>query len=380
MKSLFIVNDFPPILGGQSRYYYNVCKAIPGDKLILLAPEVNEQDAKIDEGLPFPVYRKPYLVKIPIFEKFIKIILPLTYSLPVIMNENIGMVHCAHILSTGIVGLILKKVFRKPFVVYTHSADILEYEKYLPLKYLLHIILFEAQHVVCNSYFTKSILERYNVSNDKITVSLPKIDVDQFSHQYDTTSFIEKYNLQDKKILLSVNRLVERKGNDTVINALPNIIKEIPNLIYIIAGDGPCRSSLENHVKKNGLDEHVIFIPETTTTELITLYQLCDVFIMASREIKETGDVEGFGIVFLEANACGKPVIGGDSGGVGEAVLHEETGLLVDPNNINEISTAISRLLTDKTLAQKLGQHGKQRVIDHFQWTKNQEELKHLFP
>src|SRR5207245_756550 len=118
------------------------------------------------------------------------------------------------------------------------------------------------------------------------------------------------------QIILSVGNLVRRKGHDTVLRALPPLIKRIPNVTYLIAGDGPYRYELETLAMDLGVRERVLFLGRPTDEELPSIYSLCDVFAMPSREQTELCDVEGFGIVFLEASACRKPVIGGRSGGI----------------------------------------------------------------
>jgi len=138
----------------------------------------------------------------------------------------------------------------------------------------------------------------------------------------------------------------------------------------LIIGDGALRKELEDLVKKLKLSEHVIFVGYIAheDEDLLKYYTACDVFIMPSREIKEKGDVEGFGIVYLEANACGKPVIGGKSGGVVDAIEDGVTGLLVDPQNINDISKALIKLLINKEYSSELGVTGRKRVEKEFNW------------
>ena len=109
MKSLFIVNDFPPIKGGQSTYLYNLCRALPQDKFIVLAPQVSGDHA-FDQMQDFQIIRKKYLFPIPILEKFFKIVLPMIYTQRIMKREEIGILHCAHVLSTGFIGLIFKKI------------------------------------------------------------------------------------------------------------------------------------------------------------------------------------------------------------------------------------------------------------------------------
>ena len=230
MKVLFIVNDFPPILGGQSTYLYNMCKSLPPDRIVVLAPK-HKGDKEFDKLQKFKIIRKPYLFSIQILEKFFKIVLPLFYALPIIRKYNIKTICCAHVLSTGIVGLVLKKIFGKSFFVITHSSDILEYQKHAVIKKLLIVILKNTTCVLTNSEFTKKKLLELSVPAKKIIKVYPRIDLEKYNKNVNITEIIRRYNLEKKKIILSVNRLIERKGNDMVIRALPRIKNAIPNVI-----------------------------------------------------------------------------------------------------------------------------------------------------
>ena len=375
-KSLFIVNDFPPVLGGQSSYYLNLCSAFPKDALIILAP-VFKGFEDFDRRHDLAVIRRHYLVFIPGLEKILKIILPLIYSLGIVAREKINCIHCGHVLSTGIVGLILKQWFKIPYIVYTHSADILEHQKYWPIKRLLQTVLKNAAKVACNSQFTSDKLLELGVGKEKIQLIYFKINVSKFEESSETQSIIDRYNLTGKKVILSINRLIERKGNDMMIKAMPAVLKEIPEAVYLIGGSGAYETKLRSMVKELQLEKEVLFLNSLSDEAVIKFYKICDVFVMISRTIKEE-DTEGFGIVLLEANACGKPVIAGRCGGIPEAVQEGYSGLLVDPLNVSQIAQAVILLLKDKNYALQLGQQGKTRVRDQFDpgaYSKDIQEL-----
>ncbi|MGB2601819.1 MAG: glycosyltransferase family 4 protein, partial [Candidatus Omnitrophota bacterium] len=154
------------------------------------------------------------------------------------------------------------------------------------------------------------------------------------------------------------------------------VIKEFNEVVYVIVGDGRTKSRLKTLVKEMHLENNVIFTGEMPFDQLAFFDNACDIFIMTPRYIEEKGDVEGFGIVFLEANACGKPVIAGKSGGVSEAVINEHTGLLVNPEDVEQIKDAILALLKDEDMAARFGSNGLVRVREEFDWTSRAEELK----
>jgi len=177
----------------------------------------------------------------------------------------------------------------------------------------------------------------------------------------------EKQRLKQKKVLLTLGRIVERKGVDKVIECLPLVIKKIPNVVYIVVGDGPYRVTIEKMVCNLNLEGHVLFAGYVSDEDKPSYYSACDIFVMPNRELCN-GNVEGFGIVFLEANSYGQPVIGGRSGGTIDAIEDGKSGLLVDPMNKNEIASAIVRLLEDENFAKRLGKMGRERVEKEFGW------------
>jgi phosphatidylinositol alpha-1,6-mannosyltransferase len=177
----------------------------------------------------------------------------------------------------------------------------------------------------------------------------------------------EVYGLKGKKVILSVGRLAKRKGFDMVIKALPLVLEKVPSAVLVSCGQGELAAQLKKMVKDYNLDEHVIFTGFIPHAELPQYYNLCDVFIMPSREYSQV-DAEGFGIVYLEAGACGKPAIGGRSGGTPDAILDGETGLLVGPGDREDIANAIIKILSDDNLARQLGENARRRISEKFQW------------
>ncbi|MGB2598965.1 MAG: glycosyltransferase family 4 protein [Candidatus Omnitrophota bacterium] len=189
-----------------------------------------------------------------------------------------------------------------------------------------------------------------------------KVDINR-----ETSSLSREYGIQDRKVLLTVGRLVRRKGVDTVIAVMPNILKEVPDALYIIAGEGPLGSELREMVKSLGLGSSVIFSGYFDEAKKQELYGICDVFIMPCKELPGF-DAEGFGIVFLEAAASGKPVIAGNAGGAKEAVEDQETGFLVDPCDPDDVKDKAVYLLKDPEKRREMGLKGRKRVKEKFEW------------
>jgi phosphatidylinositol alpha-1,6-mannosyltransferase len=182
---------------------------------------------------------------------------------------------------------------------------------------------------------------------------------------------IDKYGLHSKRTIVTVGRLEERKGHERVIQALIEIRKLVPGIKYLIVGKGPQEELLMDLVSRWLLKDIVLFTGEVSDQEKVGILHACDLFIMPNRDIPlDKGlDTEGFGIVFLEANACRKPVIGGEMGGVKEVIVDGKTGLLVNPEDRVEIKEAILKILLNHRLARSMGENGRKRVLQKFQWS-----------
>jgi phosphatidylinositol alpha-1,6-mannosyltransferase len=167
-------------------------------------------------------------------------------------------------------------------------------------------------------------------------------------------------------LLLTAARLVRRKGIDTVLNALPLVVRQAPQVQYAIVGSGPERDPLEALSNELGMRDRVHFLGHLEDREVVIAYNECYAFVMPARY--EHPSVEGFGLVFREANACGKPVVGARTGGVPDAIEHETTGLLVEPDDPSELSQALLRLLDNPSFARDLGQQGRRLVESSGTW------------
>jgi phosphatidylinositol alpha-1,6-mannosyltransferase len=231
---------------------------------------------------------------------------------------------------------------------------------------LFSALLRAAQVVFAISQGTANTALGLGVKPERIRVIHPAVNPAQLASKIPPEMVRQRYGLQGKKCILTVGRLVERKGFDTVIRALPAILEVIPEAHYLIVGGGPAEAGLKALVADLGLETYVTFAGPKSHDEVADYYLASDLFVMISREIPGKGDVEGFGIVYLEANLLGRPVVAGRSGGVADAVVHEETGLLVDPRDPAGVAAAVVRVLSDSDLAQRLGENGRSRVLSDF--------------
>ncbi len=355
LKYLLFTLEYPPFKGGVSSYYENLVKHF-SESIDTLN---NNNDKLISKKLPFL--------------KWLPAILALKNK---IKNEGYNYVIVGNILPLGTTAYLLSKFLKFKYAVILHGTDIAYTQKSNRKKKITKKILTQADKIICNSSNTLELTKKAaEINIDKKTIVVnPGINIDIKVNQNLKNELIIKYNLSHKIILLSLSRLIKRKGQDKVIQALQEVISTIPNVELFIAGEGEDRKYLEEITQTMVMiKDQVHFLGKITEEEKWVWYDLCDLFVLPSRE--EEGNMEGFGIVYIEANLAGKTVIAGDSGGIKDAVKDGVNGVLVDPNNVNRISDAIIELAQNEDLRNKLGEQGRQRAIENFNWEKQIKQI-----
>lgn len=236
------------------------------------------------------------------------------------------------------------------------------------------IALKNADLVIPISRYTADVVrKKYGIQSSRVKVLYNAIP-DSFAKPLlnDEPSFKSIVNLkQTESLLLSVCTLVrgnEFKGVDTVIRALPAVMRSLPDVRYVVVGEGEIRPSLENLALEMGVAANVSFLGEVSDSELAGLYRHCDAFVLPSRGQGRLGEAggEGFGRVYVEAALAGKPVVGSKSGGAAEAVLEGITGLLVNPDSSDDVARAILTILSDPALAARMGAAGRKWSLEKF--------------
>jgi len=337
-------------------------------------------DHEIDRNLNCKVFRK----KIPVgesgFAKLVKMLVICFWALIYVPKFNITTLHCGQVLSTGLAGLVCRAVFKTRYIVFVCGSESIRFGRLPVLRKLMKKILQHADKIIANSEHTKQEYVQSGIGQERIAVFTPGVDTDVFKATPGTNFFREKYQLGSDPVLLTVSRLDERKGHDMVLQVLPHILVKFPTVKYLIAGTGREEGRLKSLVQQLDLKNHVIFAGYIDENKLPALYNAGDIFILPNRKTTNhtqlRGDIEGFGIVFLEAAACGKPTIAGNNGGATEAVKNGVSGLLVNPEKTNEINEALLQLLEDSTLAKTLGRNGRTRCTEIFQWSKLANKLE----
>ena len=361
---LLVSVDFPPHTDGVSTLSRELCARIAGRGVPLLALGPRDRGAKEFDG------RQSYgVIRVPGYEWGYLRFLPLLLATPVVVfRHGVRKIFAMNIAYGGILSWALS--FLKPLEYLTFAYGY-EFEKVKrnPLLRKLYLSIYRRSVAVAAcSKLVKEKLVQFGVEGKKIHVLYPAVDTEKYRPTAVPGNYLEEKGLKGKKILLSVGRLIERKGHDRVLRALPRMIQSFPEVFYAIVGIGPYERNLREEVRRLKLEDHVRFFGRVPEEELNWLYNACDLFVMPSREIADGGHIEGFGIVYLEANACAKPVIGGRSGGVVEAVRDGETGFLVDPERPGEIAEKALYLLSHPKEAQAMGERGLQWVRETFDW------------
>jgi phosphatidyl-myo-inositol dimannoside synthase len=278
-----------------------------------------------------------------------------------------GTVHCARALPEGLSALLAHLLGGPRYACWAHGEELATAQSSRELTLLTRWVYRLSEAAIANSRNTAAMLEQsYGIAPSKIRIVYPAVDADRFRPEVDGSALRRRFANDGDIVILSVGRLQRRKGHDVAIRALNALRHELPVLKYVIAGDGEERAALERLVAECGLEKHVSFAGIVGDDVMPQLYTACDIFLLPNRE--DGRDIEGFGIVFLEAAAAGRPAIGGNSGGVPEAIVDGVTGLLVDGASVDSVADAIRFLATSPDVRTRMGEAGRRRVRAEFTW------------
>lgn len=379
MKILVVAPQFPPTIGGIASYSYEVTRALVrcGEEVTVLtaAPKMSSELTShpscdlVSISWLSPVFKLRFLIGMSA-----RIVVLFFYTAWITIVKKIDLIYCTY-YEAGVGARLVSKLTGKPYFLTVHDMEATN-PKGIVGKLVWFSLKGSSGFIVLAKHQRDGLL-KLGVSDDKIHVVPHGVDSQKFSPASFSQEIVDRLALGNKNTILTVGNLVERKGHDMVLKSLPKVLREVPDTVYLIVGDGERKQKLKELVDELDLGEHVIFTGRVTDKELPNYYNTCDVFIMPSREIGS--DIEGFGIVYLEASACAKPVIGGRSGGVSDAVEDGVSGTLVDPLNVDEISQALITLLTDDELAMRLGRQGRKRIEEEFDQSAMAKKLIQVF-
>ncbi len=334
MKTILVTLSSPLEIGGVQTYY-NKLKQYWSSDLQLIT---NQDSALIGRFLPFFGWLKGFFS-----------------LLPALRREKPEWVLAGEILPVGTI-VYLASFFVRSFKygVFLHGLDFSMIQKVPRKQWLAKLILHKANIIICANQHTATEVRKLYPDVKNIAVVNPGVEINNLVVKQNNKIKVTEGTF----VLLTVGRLIKRKGVDKTLLAIARLKNIIPNLRYVIIGDGPDKQYLEDLIRELQISDIVTMINGANDEEKNQWLTTCDIFIMPTRNIE--GDYEGFGIVYLEAGFFGKPVIAGNSGGVSDAVQHERNGLVVDGNNEMEIGEAIVRLYNDNMLRTKLGNQGRE--------------------
>jgi phosphatidyl-myo-inositol dimannoside synthase len=379
---ILIANNFPPVRGGSAIVYHNLACCRP-DRIRVIAPTTNYVD-----GLPLIGWREHDICSTYKVDRLPLLRTPLNPQsatrIPAISSlgfriqdayiranvvskilEITSKLRCPISLCLGELaasGWLLKLLKPVPYIktsVYIHGEELTTLDRHDPQKDRCKSRLAASDGVISVSSFTENVIQNILGINTKVQTALIEngVNCQKFYPRPKRMDLVERYGLDDGFVFVSVCRLLEKKGVDNTIRAFASLASALPSARLLIVGTGDYGNTLKQIAAETDVNSRIIFTGEVTNEDLPDHYALGDVFVMPNRAMPD-GDTEGFGLVFLEANACGLPVVAGQDGGSTDAVKNGVNGLVVDGKSVEKIASAMFKLATDPDLAYKIGKQG----------------------
>jgi phosphatidylinositol alpha-1,6-mannosyltransferase len=365
-RLLVLTELFLPTKGGTAVWAGEVYRRLGGKEIHIVTADVSGA-ASVDAAHPNTIHRLnlqrvPWLrpESLSMYARFF------FTSLRLATTQRFDAIHAFRALPEGLVAWAVARLTWRPVTLYAHGEELTTWgrgRKYRAMCFALR----HADQLIANSEHTRDTLLQMGVDATKIKVIYPGVDVSIFKPNQDGSNLRESLGIHaDQKLVFSVGRLSRRKGFDQVIRAVAQLRADHLPVHYVIGGIGEDADYLDTLIREHQLDGTVHRIGAIGEADLPRWLNACDVFAMPNRDID--GDNEGFGMVFIEAAACGKPSLSGVSGGTASAVLDGVTGLRVDGTSIKCVTEGLRSLLQDPEWAHRLGAAGHHRVIQQFSW------------
>ncbi|HSJ51442.1 MAG TPA: glycosyltransferase family 4 protein [Actinomycetota bacterium] len=364
-RTLVVTNDYPPRVGGIQRTVEAVVRQLPPDRVGVVCPAWDGSPA-FDAGAGYRVFRQPerFLWPTPDAGRRVRAAIA-EFGAEVVL---FGAVYPLATLGPGL------ERRGTPYVSLAHG-----FEYWLSIAPGAHLWMRRAtgraaRIAVCSEFIAR-VLRAAVPERVPVSVLYPGADPDAFHPDLPVDDLRERLGLSDRPVVVCVSRFVPRKGQDVLIRALPDIRRRVPDAALLLVGGGSYRPKLEALAAATAPTGSVVFAGEVSEADLPRFYRVGDVFAMPCRTRLGGLEVEGWGNVFIEAAACGLPVVVGDSGGARESLVDGVTGRLVDGRNVGEVADAVSALLEDPDRASAMGAAGRARVERHFSWTRVAHQL-----
>lgn len=371
---LFVTNDFGPRAGGIETFIIGFIQRRPfGQTIVYTSFQENSEQYDADwlnnHGVRVIRDRSKILLPTPRVAMCLR---------KIVSNEGVTVAVFGAAAPLGLLSASIKAAGVRRTVALTHGHEVW-WAKVFPFNLLLRRIGSTVDVLTYLGEFTRTAISKALTTRAQrsLVKIAPGIDIDHFIST-DATKLRESLGVAGKKVIVSVGRLVHRKGQDYLIEAMPEILKNLPDAHLLLVGVGPYQDHLQGLVQKYNLNGSVSFIGRIQYKDLPMYLSAGDIFAMPSRSRMMGLEVEGLGIVYLEASSCGLPVLAGNSGGAPDAVVQNKTGLVVNGRDSKQIAFAAIELLTNVALAQSMGLAGRQWIIDNWSWemwSKNFEAL-----
>ncbi len=375
-KILCITNDFGPRAGGIETFIIGLIERMPKDTVIVYTSQqgdTRDYDAQ---------WLKDYGVEV-IRDKS-KVLLPsprVGRAVRALIRERaITKVFFGAAAPLGLLAHGVRKAGAKKIVALSHGHEVW-WAKLWPFSWAMRRIGKGVDSLTYLGDFTKKAISRAltpDAINSMVRIA-PGIDTEHFAPAADSENLKRELDLEGKRVIVSVGRLVHRKGQDTLVEALPEILKDYPDAHLLFVGVGPHLEYIHKRAIQLGVLANISFVGRVQYSELPRFISVGEIFAMPSRSRLAGLEVEGLGIVYLEASACELPVVGGLSGGAPDAVLEGETGFAVDGLNPIAVASVVNQLLADPDRAKEMGRRGRQWIIDEWEWRHWSARFNSLF-
>jgi phosphatidylinositol alpha-1,6-mannosyltransferase len=359
-RLLLVTNDFPPRPGGIQSFLYGVVSRLPAENVVVLTSRWRDWE-KWDAAQPFEVIRHDTKVLLP--NPAVR-----RHAVEVFRDHGCTDVWFGAAAPLGLLAPALRAAGAQRIVATTHGHEI-GWGAIPGARALLRRIAGDVDVLTYLGDYTRTRLtDAIGPHADRLQRLAPGVDTDMFNPDVDGAAKRAELGWADRPVVVCVSRLMPRKGQDVLVRALPGIRRRVGDVGLLLVGGGPSRSRIESLVKEYGVGDSVHITGSVPFEQLPSYYRAGDVFAMPCRERLRGLDVEGLGMVFLEAAACGLPVVAGRSGGSTDAVLDGENGSLVDGSDIADVAAAVGELLLDKPKAQAMGVRGREWVTERWTW------------
>ncbi len=364
-RVLCITNDFGPRAGGIESFVVGLIERFPKNTVTVYTSS-QTGDKTWDEQ-----WLKKYGVRV--IRDRSKILLP-TFRVGIRVRniartEKIESVFFGAAAPLGLLANGLRRAGVKKIVALTHGHEVW-WAKVFPFNLALRYIGNSVDHLTYLGEYTKIQISKSlsTKSRNALVKIAPGIDTEHFKGSDESAELRKRLGIENKKIIVSVGRLVHRKGQDRLIEALPLIAAQIPDVHLLFVGEGPYKDHLEKIADELQVSSKITFVGRVQYAELAKYLCAGDIFAMPSRSRFGGLEVEGLGIVYLEASACGLAVIAGNSGGAPDAIIEGVTGYAVNGNDVDEISQRVIALLSDLLAAKRMGEQGRNWVQENWHW------------